>query len=155
MYFTSPTKGKITEVEMYNDISGYVGENPGDRYRLIVGTDSQQGQQTCFVTAVIIHREGKGARCYYRRTYQKNLVSLRHRIFEEATRSLEMAGKIIEYMSVLHPDLTIEIHCDIGEKGKTRELIQQVVKMINTSGYLVRVKPFSYGASTVADRFTK
>ncbi len=155
MFFTSPTRGKITEQQMYDDIIGYVRQNQDDRYRLIVGTDSQPGRQTCFVTAVTIHREGKGARCYYHRTYHKTPFSLRHRIFEEATRSLEMAGKIISYMSSVQPDLTIEIHCDVGEKGKTRELIQQVVTMINTSGFLARVKPFSYGASKVADRYTK
>lgn len=155
MIFTSPTKGKISEREMYDDILGFVKEHPLDRYRLIVGSDSQPGKETCFVTAVVIHREGKGARCYYCRTYRKTPISFRHRIFEEAARSLETAGKIISFMSTVESNMTIEIHCDIGEKGRTRELIQQVVSMINTSGFLARVKPYSYGASTVADRFTK
>lgn len=155
MIFISPTKGQIDAAEMLNDILDFVKKNPKDRYRLIVGTDSQPGQQTCFVTAVIIHREGKGAKFYYRRSYYKTPLTLRHRIFEEATRSLEMAGKIIEYLANMHPELTIEIHVDIGEKGRTRELIQQVVSMINMSGFLAKVKPYSYGASKVADRFTK
>ena len=155
MHFISPTKGQITDTEMYDDILGFVRQNPRDRYRLIVGTDSQPGRQTCFVTAVIIHREGKGAKYYYRRTYHATPMFLKQRIFEEASRSLDMAGRIINYMSERHSELTIEIHCDIGEKGRTRELIQQVVSMINTSGFMAKVKPFSYGASTVADRFTK
>lgn len=155
MHFISPTLGKITDKQMYDDISGFIRKNPRDRFRLIIGTDSQPGHETCFVTAVIIHREGKGARCYYQRSYHKTHLTLRHRIFEEATRSLEMAGKIIDYMSSMHPELTIEIHVDIGERGRTRELIQQVVRMINMSGFMAKVKPYSYGATKVADRFTK
>ncbi len=155
MYFVSPTRGKITAKEMCDDILDFVHEHPKDRFRLIIGTDSQPGQQTCFVTAVIIHREGKGARFYFRRTYHKTPLTLRHRIFEEATRSLEMAGTLIQFMADMNPELTIEIHVDIGEKGRTRELIQQVVNMINMSGFLAKVKPHSYGATKVADRFTK
>ena len=155
MYFISPTKGKVNTGEMCEDIGQFVNKYPKDRYRLIIGTDSQPGKETCFVSAVIVHREGKGARFYYRRTYDKTPFSLRHRIFEEATRSLEMAGKIIEYLSNINPELTIEIHVDIGEKGRTRDLIQQVVQMINMSGFAAKVKPYSYGATKVADRFTK
>jgi len=155
MYFISPSKGKVNTGEMCADIGQFVKKYPKDRYRLIIGTDSQPAKETCFVSAVIVHREGKGARFYYRRTYDKTPFTLRHRIFEEATRSLEMAGKIIEYLSNIHPELTIEIHVDIGEKGRTRELIQQVVQMINLSGFAAKVKPHSYGATKVADRFTK
>ena len=155
MYFTSPTKGNLKLTEMLDDIHSFIKLHPKDRFRLIVGTDSQPGQETCFVTAVIIHREGKGARFYYRRTFDKTPFSLRHRIFEEATRSLDIAGKIIEYLASMHPELIIEIHVDIGERGRTRDLIQQVVNMISMSGYQAKVKPNSYGASKVADRFTK
>lgn len=155
MYYNSPTKGQLTPQEMYDDIRDFVKKFPKDRFRLIIGTDSQPGKETCFVTAVIIHREGKGAKFYYRRTHVKTPFTLRHRIFEEATRSMEAAGRIIEYLSSVLPEMTIEIHVDIGERGRTRELIQQVVNMINMSGFLARVKPFSYGATKVADRFTK
>ena len=155
MYFTSPTKGRLTATEMYDDIIQFVKEHPKDRFRLIIGTDSQPGKLTCFVTAVIIHREGKGARFYFRRTYHKTPLSMRHKIFEEATRSLEMAGNLIQYTTNISPEVTMEIHVDIGEKGRTRELIQQVVNMISTSGFLAKIKPYSYGATKVADRFTK
>lgn len=155
MYFTSPTKGKLSLNEMCDEIIRFVNEHPQDNFRLIIGTDSQPGKLTCFVTAVIIHREGKGAKFYFRRTFHKTNLTLRHRIFEEASRSLELAGSLIQYLTDLNPELTIEIHVDIGEKGRTRELIQQVVNMINMSGFLAKVKPYSYGATKVADRFTK
>jgi len=155
MRFISPTKGSLSMEEMLRDIAEFIVAHPKDTYRLTIGTDSQPGKVTNFVTAVIIHREGKGARFYYTKMRQKNQTSFKQRIFSEASQSLELAGKIIDYFTGYGPRVTVEIHLDIGEQGKTRELIQQVVAMINTSGFLARVKPWSYAASKVADRFTK
>lgn len=155
MYFISPTKGRLSMEEMLQDISDFIVAHPRDTYRLTIGTDSQPGEITCFVTAVIIHREGKGARFYYTKKHQKHQTSFRQRIFSEASQSLSLAGSIIDFFAVFSSRLTVEIHLDVGEQGKTRELIQQVVAMVNTSGFLARVKPLSYAASKVADRFTK
>ena len=46
------------------------------------------------------------------------------------------------------------IHVDIGNVGPTRELINEVTAMIRGSGFTVQTKPYSYGASKVADRHT-
>ncbi|MFY9360598.1 MAG: ribonuclease H-like YkuK family protein, partial [Limnochordia bacterium] len=39
--------------------------------------------------------------------------------------------------------------------GATKSLVKEVVCMVNGSGFLCKVKPDSYGASSVADRYTK
>jgi len=52
-------------------------------------------------------------------------------------------------------DLPIEIHIDIGQRGETRAMIQEVVGWVTSVGYTVKIKPYSYGASSVADRLTK
>lgn len=155
MYFLSPSKGRMTLDEMIRDITCFIAENPQDKFRLVVGTDSQPRKETCFVTAVIIHREGKGARFYYRKIYTPCITSLRQRIFREAAESLELAGKLTECFSGVYPQLAIEVHLDIGNRGKTGEFSQQVIGMISMSGFLTRIKPFSYGATKVADRYTK
>ena len=61
-YFISPSKGRMTIDEMFDDILAYIQSNPEDKYKLIIGTDSQSRDDVCFVTAIIIHRLGKGAR---------------------------------------------------------------------------------------------
>lgn len=155
MDFVSPSKGQLSMDEMLRDITEFIKSQPKEYYRLIIGTDSQPGKVTCFVTAVIIHREGKGARFYYTKMHQHHETSFKQRIFSEASQSLELAGNIIDYFNAFGSRVTVEIHLDVGEQGKTRELIQQVVAMIKTSGFMARVKPWSYGASKVADRFTK
>ena len=54
-----------------------------------------------------------------------------------------------------HGDLDLEIHLDVGEKGQTKDLIREVVGMVVGSGFDARIKPDSFGASKVADKYTK
>ncbi|MGE5529167.1 MAG: ribonuclease H-like YkuK family protein [Patescibacteria group bacterium] len=154
--YISPTKGKLSFDEVFADITRYVEDQPEDNYRLIVGTDSQIREDVCFVTAIIIHREGKGARFFYSRSRDRVRYSLKQRIFHEAARSLGVASQLAEKLAKNGlADLNIEIHLDVGEQGKTKELIREVVGMITGSGFGARIKPESYGATTVADKFTK
>jgi len=141
---------------MFADIVYFVQEDPLASYKLIIGTDSQIGESTCFVTAVIIHRIGKGGRYYYTRDHQRLQRSLRQRIYYETARSLELAGRLAAKLAENgHADLNVEIHCDVGKNGRTRDLIREIVGMVTGSGFDARIKPDSFGASKVADKYTK
>jgi len=153
--FHSPSKGPLTYEAMVEDLLRYVSEEPHAKHKLIVGTDSHTRTDLCFVTAIIVHRLGKGARYYYRRRHQPRMRSLRQRIFYEAATSLALAEKLAQSVSSQGGHLNVEIHLDIGEQGETKELIRDVVGMIVGSGFHAEIKPNSYGASKVADRYTK
>lgn len=156
MYFFSPTKGRLSFEQVFNDIIAFVSQNADARFRLIVGTDSQLREEVCYVTAIIILREGKGGRFYYAREREKVKLSLRQRIFYETSRSLTVAAKLAEKLAENgFADLDIEIHLDVGEQGKTKDIIREVVGMVNGSGFDAKIKPDSYGASKVADKYTK
>ena len=165
MEFVSPTNGTMTMEEVLEDLDQFIFAGPHEKFKLIIGTDSQPGnsytgkgkvaKRTCFVTAVIIHREGKGARYYYRKVYRHPFHSMKQRIMEETGISLELALSLIDRMATNYPELAIEIHLDVGQKGRSKEIIQQVVGIITTNGFAAMVKPFSFGASKVADRYTK
>ncbi len=156
MQFVSPTKGAMKFEQMFNDIVAFMEESPGDSYKVIVGTDSQIRDDICFVTAVIVHRQGKGARYYYQRRRQQHITSLRQRIFYEASLSLGVASRLAERLSQNgHAKLNVEIHLDVGHHGDTKELIREVVGMITGSGFDAKIKPESFGASKVADKYTK
>jgi predicted RNase H-related nuclease YkuK (DUF458 family) len=156
MSFCNPTKGRLSFEETFADIMQYVQQEPTARYRLIIGSDSQFGEETCFVTAIIIHREGKGARYYWSRDHVRMGRSLRQRIFYETSRSLGVASRLAEELAKNgHGDLDVEIHLDVGENGPSKELIREVVGMVTGSGFEAHIKPDSYGASTVADKYTK
>ncbi|MCK9525826.1 MAG: ribonuclease H-like YkuK family protein [Limnochordia bacterium] len=155
MDFISPTKGHLTFDEVFAEVLSYASENPDDNYRLIVGTDSQLKDETCFVTALIVHRQGKGGRFFYTRHRENYARSLRQRIFYEASLSLSVASLLTEKLADCGQELNLEIHLDVGSNGATKTLVKEVVGMVNGSGYLCRIKPDSYGASSVADRYTK
>lgn len=158
MLFNSPTRGKMTLEETFKEIIAYIKEQPGEQYKLIIGTDSQAhyGEEVNFVTAIIIHRVGKGGRYFYRSEKQRFLQSLRQRIFYETSLSLDVAGRFSSLLSENgFSQLNVEIHMDVGTHGDTRELIREMVGMVAGSGYDARIKPDSYGASKVADKYTK
>lgn len=156
MEYVSPSRGRLHFDQMFSDITEYIDGDTDSEYDVIVGTDSQLADETCFVTAVIVHRRGKGARYYYTRARERVNRSLRQRIFYEASLSLNLAGKLAECLAENgYADLNVEIHLDVGENGKTRDLIREVVGMVVGSGFDARIKPDSFGASTVADKYTK
>lgn len=156
--FYSPTHGALTLEEVVDDLLGQVKRNPHDEYRVMIGSDSQPkpGQQNVtFVTAVIIHHVGKGARYYIHQEQQKNIYTLRQRMFTEASYSLQFGGLITDLLMKQGEHWPLEVHLDIGNKGATKQLVREIVAWIEASGYEARIKPDSFGASKVADRYTR
>ncbi len=160
--FISPTKGELLLEEVIGEIAGFIGEGPDLGYTLVIGTDSQVkrengAQEVDFVTAVIIHRQGKGGGYFWRRIRDQRIYSLKQKILTEAYYSLEWAGKIVPLLKQAifgFAPYELEIHVDVGEVGRTREMIKEVVGMITGNGYVAKTKPYSYGASSVADKHT-
>ena len=154
--FYSPTKGAMSFYAVLNDMVTYIEQSPHDRYRIIVGHRLPAGRRDVLRDGVIIHREGKGARYYWTREVDPTPYRLRQRIFYEASRSLALASELTGWLAENGlADLDVEIHLDIGEHGHTRDLIKEVVGMVVGSGFDARIKPDSYGASKVADKYTK
>ena len=52
-------------------------------------------------------------------------------------------------------DVSFQIHCDIGRSGKTNVLIKEVVSWVTSQGYVCLIKPDSYAASGIADKYSK
>jgi predicted RNase H-related nuclease YkuK (DUF458 family) len=156
MFFISPSKGRLSFEQVFKDMMEYMMSEPESKFKLIVGTDSQFKEEICYVTAIIILREGKGGRFYYTKERERSKINLKQRIFIETSKSLSIAAKLAEKLAGNGwSDLNIEIHLDVGEQGKTKDIIREVVGMVTGSGFGARIKPDSYGASKVADKFTK
>lgn len=155
MVFVSPTKGRLTFDEMYQDLLAYLIEEPAAQYQLIVGTDSHTRHDTVFVTAIIIHRRGKGGRYFFHRSRRRAIKSLRQKIFYETTMSLNVAAQLVESLQNSGVEIDVDIHLDVGPIGDTKDLIREIVGMVSGNGYRATIKPYSFGASKVADRYTK
>jgi predicted RNase H-related nuclease YkuK (DUF458 family) len=155
--FHSPTYGPIDLNELKKIVNRFMAADKKSHYEIIVGTDSQRVDKESFdfVSALIIHRIGFGGIYFWKREVLKKKMSLKERIYTEATMSLQTAENFIEFLKTNGISrYNIQIHVDIGHNGETREMITEVVGMIRASGYQIKIKPDSYGASKVADRYT-
>lgn len=177
--FHSPSGASLSLEEVVEETLRFMGSEPADAYSVIIGSDSQGYRNgsaslttggltpiggTDFVSVVVVHRIGKGGRYFWVKNRLARMLSLREKIYEEATRSLMLAmklgGELKEKLAIPatsfpeEPSYTLEIHVDIGTKGPTRDMIREIVGMIRGNGFVVRTKPEAYAASTVADRYT-
>ncbi|ACL70917.1 ribonuclease H-like YkuK family protein [Halothermothrix orenii] len=159
MKFTSPTDGTLDINQTYQTILDFIESEPDNQYRLIIGTDSQPRlEEIVFVTAIVIYRVGRGGRFFYHKEREKFHLSMKQRIFYEVSKSLDVASKLTALLAKekgFDEELKIEIHVDVGEKGPTNTIIKEVVGMVVGSGYEAMIKPDSYAASTIADKYTK
>ncbi len=154
--FISPTYGRLSLDEVFSKLVAFINEDEDQSYNLIIGTDSFLSAETLFVSAIVIHRVGHGGRYYYKKITRKKMKSMRQRIFYEATMSIERASELRTRLNDNgFKRLPVEIHLDVGENGETKEIIKEVVGMVNGSGYAAVTKPDSYGATKVADRHSK
>lgn len=155
--FQSPTWGILTFPEVLAKLSNFIAEAANNRYRIIVGTDSapHNGEQTEYITALIVHRVGFGGIYFWQKEVTPRAKTLRERIYKEALLSIDFAKILVEKLLAVNLlDLDLEIHVDVGKVGQTREIITEVVGMVRGNGFEVKTKPESYGASKVADRHT-
>ncbi len=153
--FYSPTKGTLSFEEMVNLIVDYISRNGGP-YRLIIGTDSSESEgETIFVTAVVLYRVGKGGIYFYKRMRDEGKHGFKKRIFYETHLSLDVASRISYALSKVDLEEIphLEIHLDVGEEGRTKEIVASVISYVSGNGFEAKIKPESFGATKVADKY--
>lgn len=153
---------------VFERIYEFITVNPANTYRLSIGTDSQAHQfETRFITAIHLHRVGKGAwGCLQSRVLHRKVESLREKIqletyYSQQTAYLFTPDHFAKLIEVIYPyqqeggTLSMEIHLDIGHDGLTREFIMDMTARITSMGLTPRIKPDSYTAFSYANRYTK
>ena len=162
-YFYNPTKGNLKVDEVINEVLSYIAEKPEKFYDIIVGCDSSSGEEPHFPLAMVILRKGEGGRFFLKRISYKNrkFYNWKARILEEVMLSCESAlflrenfeKKIKSFPNNFNYQFRY-IHADVGENGATKDMIKEVVGLIRGNGFEPQIKPESFVASTVADRFS-
>ncbi len=154
--FYNPSEGRMTFDDVIKTLVNVMEGQPGQQFELLIGTDSSSTTNHIdLVSAIVLHTVGKGGRYFWTRKRERKTASLRHQIWREAWLSFELSQHVmkrLESESLLQ--FNLEIHVDIGENGRTKELIDEVVGMIIGNGLAVRIKPYAYAASAVADKHT-
>ena len=161
LLFISPTKGLLSISQVVREVSSFVDEDPTRFYILVIGTDSQTRKvngkaEIDFVTAIVVHRKGRGARYFWKKEKVFRKPVLREKIYTETSMSLDLAHNIVPMLrkEISAVKYDFEIHIDVGPIGPTRDMIKEVVGMVNGYGFTAKTKPESWGASSVADKHT-
>lgn len=167
MLFKNSQYQNLTFDQVYNLLLNFIKQAPNYHYKLSIGTDSQVDEGTVFVTAIHMHRVGRGAIGFIStQTISRPIRSLREKIYLETSKTLEVAAlftpeKIDGLIEPLlntrehHGDIKFEFHLDIGNSGATKDLIGEMIAMARGTAFEPKIKPESYAASSYADRYTK
>ncbi|MDX1535423.1 MAG: ribonuclease H-like YkuK family protein [Candidatus Spechtbacterales bacterium] len=156
--FRSLSNEELSFKEMLEAIFKFIEKDRNSDYKIMVGTDSEGYGDVSYVSAVVIHRIGNGARAFI----CKNKVgtptgALREKIYNETLISASLAQRLVPSLTdVLGGEFVqknLIIHIDVGQKGDTKQMIKEVAGMIVGYGFQVETKPKSIAASNVADRF--
>ncbi len=149
--FFNPTKGFLTFKETVKEINNYIQKE--GRFEVIVGCDSSSEIMPEFPVVIVVLKKGKGGRFFIKKTkYQtKKFYSTKERIMEEVFLSCKVALELKEKLNFKD---VFYIHADIGERGETRNMIKEVIGFIQGNGFRPKIKPESFAASVLADRYT-
>lgn len=157
--FYSPTKGSMNLSEIGEEISDFIDQDPEKSYQVVVGTDSSAKIDPHFISVIIVYRVGRGGRYFWKKIKSKEkYYTIRDRIYNEATLSIETAQRILGELRRLleagyQMNYDFQIHIDVGNNGPTKQMIKEVVGMVQGNGFEAKIKPESYAASTIADKY--
>jgi uncharacterized protein len=160
--FRSLGKGYLSFSEVFERVIGFIMEDSSSSYKISIGTDSQVGSRTVFVSCIHVHRIGKGAIGFlHKHELSRAVRNLREKIYLETSASLQLAclfddRRIRRIESAVgNKGVAFEFHIDIGTKGETKALIGEMIGMVRGLYFTPKIKPESYCASCFADRYTK
>ena len=164
-YFFSPSKGSLILEDVIKEIFGYMQEDSEKQYEVVVGCDSPSSDKPFFPIAIVVLRTGFGGRFFLKKmqypdSFLKRFANInwKNRILQEVYLSCELAlslREVLEKENKLGLKYQFEyIPADVGEHGKTKEMIKEVVGLIKSNGFEAKIKPQSFAASVIADRYT-
>jgi len=161
-YFYNPSRGNLSFEQVIMEIISWMKERPEKVYEVIVGCDSSSSDEPHFPVAIVVLRHKEGGRFFLKKIHYSSMIfgSWRQRVLQEVLLSCELALSLRERLHETareFPELKYEfryIHADVGENGKTKDMIREVTGLIRGNGFEPKIKPESYVASVVADRYS-
>jgi len=164
-YFYNPTIGNLKFERVIKEIIFYLQQKPEKFYDVIVGCDSSSGENPYFPVVVVALRKGQGGRFFLKKIHYKERRKFKNwkmRVLQEVFLSCEFALYLREKLEGEIKKLSEKpnyqfryIHADVGENGATKDMIKEVIGLIRGNGFEPKIKPESYVASSVADRYSK
>jgi predicted RNase H-related nuclease YkuK (DUF458 family) len=163
--FRSETYGKLNIEQIPEKLLAFYDKNKDIEgvFQIVVGTDSQNFNDTKMVTVIAAYKEGHGGIFFYDVERINRITTVKHKLNTETSRSLEimmqLAGELEDEgkYKKMRENTLLSIHVDAGwsDKGKTKELIPGLIGWIRACGFEAKCKPDSFAASSIADKISK
>ncbi|KKS18664.1 MAG: hypothetical protein UU76_C0018G0004 [Parcubacteria group bacterium GW2011_GWC1_41_7] len=144
---------KLEETELISEIKQFIAADEKFSYKVLVGTDSERHHEYVdFVSVIVVHRVGMGARYFWRRTLLKEKMEMQRRLWQEALDSLEVSRELLKLLVEIKDSFSFEMHIDVGKNGKSQTVMSEIANLVRGYGVAFKFKPDAYAASTIADR---
>ncbi len=146
-------KWKTISGEPIDDIVQFVTAATRHGQVVHVGTDSlQTGRYSQFCTVIAILNTPHGGRCAYKREILPRISSLRERLLREVWLSVELAMLLTPNVP---GELTVHVDANPNERHMSSRYVQELVGMVVSQGFAVRIKPDAWCATHSADHIVR
>jgi hypothetical protein len=151
--FKTANGKNLNKEELINEIENFIKGEEKNKYKILVGTDSENfNNQIDFVSVIVVHRVGNGARYFWKRKIIKTKINIYERLWQEAILSLNISQELIKILQSKNINFDFELHLDLSTSGKSSSVIKEIVNLIRSYGFQIKIKPESLAASKIADR---
>jgi predicted RNase H-related nuclease YkuK (DUF458 family) len=142
----------LTKKLLIKELKDFILADKRYKYRILVGTDSEiQENGVEFISVIVVHRVGYGARYFWKKINIKRKMDLFTRLWEEANLSLEISKEILEELIKERLEFDFELHLDLSTTGKSKSVVKEIINLVKGYGFEVKIKPEAYAASKIAD----
>lgn len=143
----------LSKEKLIEELKNFIFTDSQKSYRLLVGSDSECFENKIdFITVIVVHRVGVGARYFWHREVIFKNLGLHERLWNEAILSLNVAQEILRILTNEKLDFQFEVHLDLSTNGKSSSIVKEIINLVRSYGFEVKIKPHSYAASKIADR---
>ena len=125
----------------------------GNQLKVCIGTDSQvRGKETFFATVIVFIRKGKGGFMFIQNETTKQKMSIKERMLNEVTRSIDIAYKLCRIFTLY--DVDMEVHADINTDPnfKSNDAFKEAMGYIMGMGFVFKAKPHAFASSSCSDK---
>ena len=125
----------------------------GHKLKVCIGTDSQvTGETTEFATVIVFVRPKHGGFMLISSEKTKQKYSLKERMIEEVSRSIQIAYRICPLLDKHEVDL--EVHADINTNPqfKSNSALSDAMGYILGMGFVFKAKPDAFASSYCANK---
>lgn len=127
-------------------------QQEGNEIKVCIGTDSQvRGPETEFATVIVMLRKGRGGFMFINSVKTQQRMSLKERLLNEVSRSIEIAYHLCPMFDKYHTEL--EVHADINTNPRfgSNTALSEAMGYILSMGFTFKAKPDAPAASCCAN----